>query len=202
MSRAKIRSVCPHRFLMVKGMNRTRSVELSRCYECGTSLVRPLIMTPSEWFPFPRKKLYLTPTLRRTGTQAMHSSQLTEEGLMGTITKVVGVISCGFILCLGLSTVASSADRFNTGQSMGKIFTVDDKDRFVPGKEVKGEIVKIDGENYVVRQASGAEVRMHVDSSTEKLKSSLMPKVGEHVLAKVDAKGHAISFFTDAPVSH
>jgi hypothetical protein len=81
------------------------------------------------------------------------------------------------------------------------IFTVDDKERFVPGKDVKGEILRIDGENFVVRESSGAEVRMHVDSSTEK-RSSLIPKVGEHVLAKVDAKGHAISFFTDAPVSH
>jgi hypothetical protein len=120
---------------------------------------------------------------------------------MLSIPKVVGVLSCGFLLCLGLSTVASSADKLNTGQSGGKIFTVDDKERFVPGKEVKGEIVKIDGENYVVREATGAEVRMHVDSSTEK-RSSLIPKVGEHVLAKVDAKGHAVSFFTDAPVSH
>ena len=120
---------------------------------------------------------------------------------MVSMQKVVGVLSCGFLLCLGLSTVALSADKLNTGQSGGKIFTVDDKERFVPGKEVKGEIMKIDGENYVVREATGAEVRMHVNSSTEK-RSSLTPKVGEHVLAKVDANGHAVSFFTDAPVSH
>ena len=120
---------------------------------------------------------------------------------MLSIPKVVGVLSCSFLLCLGLTTVASSADELNTGQSGGKILTVADKERFIPGKDVKGEIVKIDGENYVVREASGAEVRMHVDSSTEK-RSSLTPKVGEHVLAKVDAKGHAVSFFTDAPVSH
>jgi len=120
---------------------------------------------------------------------------------MVSIHKVVGVLSCSFFLCLGLSTVASSADQFNTGHSGGKIWTVDDKDRFVAGKEVKGEIVKIDGENYVVREASGAEVRMHVDANTEK-RSSMRPKVGEHVLAKVDAKGHALSFLTDAPVSH
>ena len=121
---------------------------------------------------------------------------------MVSIPKIVGVMSCSFLLCLGLSTVASSADKLNTGQSGGKIFTVDDKDRFVPGKEVRGEIVKIDGENYTVREDSGAEVRMHVDSSTEKLKSGLLPKVGEHVRAKVDAKGHAVMFITDAPVSH
>ena len=121
---------------------------------------------------------------------------------MVSIPKVVGVLSCSFLLGLGLSNVASSADKPDTGQSGGKIFTVDDKERFVPGKEVKGEIVKIDGENYVVREASGAEVRMHVDSTTEKKKSNLTPRVGEHVLAKVDAKGHALSVFTDAPVSH
>ncbi len=119
---------------------------------------------------------------------------------MVSIHKVVGVLSCSFFLCLGLSTVASSADQFNTDHSGGKIWTVDDKDRFVAGKEVKGEIIKIDGENYVVREASGAEVRMHVDANTEK-RSNMRPKVGEHVLAKVDAKGHALSFLTDAPIS-
>ena len=121
---------------------------------------------------------------------------------MVSISKAVGVLSCGFLLGLGVSSVASSADRLDTGQWGGKIVTVDDKDRFVPGKEVRGEIVKIDGATYVVREASGAEVRMHVDASTEKIKSGLMPKEGEYVRAKVDARGHALSFITDAPVSH
>ncbi len=93
---------------------------------------------------------------------------------MVSIHKVVSVLSCSFLLCLGLSTVASSADEFNSGHSSGTIWTVDDKDRFVSGKEVKGEIVKIDGENYVVREASGAEVRMHVNASTEK-RSNMTP---------------------------
>jgi uncharacterized protein YdeI (BOF family) len=125
---------------------------------------------------------------------------------MVSIPKLVGALSCSFLLCLGLSTVASSADQLTTGPSGGKIsggkiWTVDDKDRFVSGKEVKGEIVKIDGENYVVREASGAEVRMHVSASTEK-RANMTPKVGDHVLAKVDTKGHAVSFLTDAAVSH
>ncbi len=120
---------------------------------------------------------------------------------MVSIPKLVGILSCSFLLWLGLSTVASSADQLNGDHSSGKISTVADKDRFVSGKEVKGEIVKIDGENYVVREASGIEVRMHVNASTEK-RSNMTPKVGEHVLAKVDAKGHAVSFLTDAPISH
>ena len=102
----------------------------------------------------------------------------------------------GFVNC---RVVSRQAQHWPIG---GKLFTVDDKDRFVPGTEVKGEIVKFDGANYVVREASGAEVRMHVDSGAEKIKSGLMSKVGEYVRAKVDAKGHAVSFIADAPVSH
>ena len=43
---------------------------------------------------------------------------------------------------------------------------------------------------------------MHVDARTETIKSGLMPKEGEHVRAKVDAKGHAVSMISDHPVSH
>lgn len=120
---------------------------------------------------------------------------------MVSIPKLVGILSCSFFLCLGLSTVASSADQLNMGHLGGKIWVVADQDRFVAGKEIKGEIVKVDGEHYVVREASVAEMRMHVDANTEK-RSSMLPKVGEHVLAKVDAKGHALSFLTDASISH
>jgi len=120
---------------------------------------------------------------------------------MVSILKVVGVLSCGFLLCLGLSNVASSADKLNTGQSDKTMFTVSDKDNFEAGREVKGEVVRVEGENYSVREDSGNVVKIHVDATTEK-KSKLMPKPGDHVLAKVNAKGHAISFLTDQPISH
>jgi hypothetical protein len=120
---------------------------------------------------------------------------------MVSIPKVVGVLSCGFLLCLGLSNVASSADKLNTGQSGGKMFTVSDKDRFEAGKEVKGEVVRVDGENFVVREDSGNEVRMHVDATTE-TGSKVKGKPGDHVIAKVNDKGHAISFLTDQPTAH
>ena len=59
MTRAKVHAVCPHRFLMVKGIDRTQSVETSRCYECGAPLIRPLTMSLSAWFPFPPKRFHL-----------------------------------------------------------------------------------------------------------------------------------------------
>ncbi len=119
---------------------------------------------------------------------------------MVSIPKVVGVMSCGFLLCLGLSNVASSADQLNTGQSDKTMFTVSDKDNFQAGTVVKGEVLRVDGENYVVREDSGKEVRMHVDATTEKRSPTAKP--GDHVIAKVNAQGHAISFLTDQPTAH
>jgi hypothetical protein len=61
MPRIKVRSACSHRLLIVLDIDRKRSVEISRCYECGTRLIRFLDMSLSAWFPFPRKKLPLIP---------------------------------------------------------------------------------------------------------------------------------------------
>ena len=36
---------------------------------------------------------------------------------MVSILKVVGLMSCGFLLCLGLSNAASAADEMKAGQS-------------------------------------------------------------------------------------
>lgn len=119
---------------------------------------------------------------------------------MVAISKVVGVMSCGFLLCVGLSGVASSSDEFNTSQSGGKMFTVSDKDRFIPGKEIKGEVVRVEGEKYFVREANGNVVQMHVDTTTEK-RSTAKVKPGDHVIAKVNADGHATSFLDDQPIS-
>ena len=120
---------------------------------------------------------------------------------MVSIPKIIGVLSCGLLLGLGLSNVASSADKLNTVQSGGEMLTVSDKDRFEAGKEVKGTVMRIEGDNYIVREDSGNEVRMHVDATTQ-MKSTLKVKPGDHVLAKVNDKGHAISFLTNQPESH
>ena len=47
---------------------------------------------------------------------------LTEEVAMVAIPKIVGVMSCGFLLCLGLSgNVASAADAMKAGQAGERI---------------------------------------------------------------------------------
>ncbi len=63
-------------------------------------------------------------------------------------------------------------------------------------KAVQGEIVKIDGEFYVVRDASGKEVRIHVDKDTMTDKGAIQGdslKVGDRIEAEVTPQGHARS---------
>ncbi len=58
------------------------------------------------------------------------------------------------------------------------------------GQAIKGDLLKIDGEFYVVKDASGKEVRLHVDK-TSKVEGA--PKAGDKIEAQASEKGHALS---------
>ena len=64
-------------------------------------------------------------------------------------------------------------------------------DMSAPGSQaIKGDLLKIDGEFYVVKDASGKEVRLHVDK-TSKLEGTF--KAGDKIEAQASDKGHALS---------
>lgn len=68
-------------------------------------------------------------------------------------------------------------------------YAVDDK--AVPTiKTVKGDLLKIDGEFYVVKDMAGKEIRLHVDKTTA-LDGAV--KVGDKVEAQATEKNHAAS---------
>ena len=55
---------------------------------------------------------------------------------------------------------------------------------------VTGDVLKIEGEFYVVKDMTGKEVRLHVDKTT-RLEGDL--KAGDRIEAQVTEKGHALS---------
>lgn len=59
---------------------------------------------------------------------------------------------------------------------------------------IKGDVQKIDGEFYVVKDSSGKEVRLHVDK-TSKLEGTF--KAGDKVEAQATDKGHTLSMKHD-----
>ena len=125
---------------------------------------------------------------------------------MVSIPKVVGVLSCGFLLCLGLSNAAQAgnaasttdemkadqSDRRQGGQEAGEQQMNDDMTggQSKDGKMIKGEVLRVEGDNYFVKGQDGKEVRMHIDKTTEKIGSF---KQGDRIEAKVNDENHALS---------
>ncbi|MBI4400427.1 MAG: hypothetical protein HY581_02205 [Nitrospirae bacterium] len=87
--------------------------------------------------------------------------------------RLIGLIALTVILCFGLAPLTYAADQPAAGS-----------------QTVKGDLLKIEGEFYVVKDAAGKEVRLHVDNST-KLEGTF--KAGDKIEAQATDKGHAVS---------
>ena len=98
---------------------------------------------------------------------------------MVSIPKIVGVLSCGFLLCLGLSTAAYAGLVDETGAS-----------RLERAKTVTGELLRVEYGEYVVKGQDGKEVRLTTDKTTQMMGQL---KKGDRIEAKVNDQNHALS---------
>ena len=71
---------------------------------------------------------------------------------MVSIPRIIGVMSC-LILCLSLSNVTQAGDRHRETQQ--GVYTI------------KGEVLRVNGDDYLVRVYDGKEVSLRVNSATE-----------------------------------
>ena len=83
---------------------------------------------------------------------------------MVSIPKVVGVLSCGFLMGLGLS--------------LNGIHTI------------KGEVLRVEPSSYFVKQYDGDQVRLHIDETTQ-MTGRIGP--GEHIEARVNDQNRMLS---------
>jgi hypothetical protein len=125
---------------------------------------------------------------------------------MVSIPKVVGVLSCGLLLCLGLSNAAQAehapapSDVMKTdAQSDRQGFQSDDdkqmndemgSNRAKGAKTIKGELFRVEDGNYFVKVKDGKEVRLHTDKTTQMMGEI---KKGDRIEAKVNDQNHALS---------
>lgn len=63
----------------------------------------------------------------------------------------------------------------------------------LPPPEVKGELLKIDGPMYVVKDRAGREIHFLLD---ERTRMNARPKVGDTISATVEPQGYAYSITT------
>jgi len=88
--------------------------------------------------------------------------------------KLIGLIALAVVLSFGMAAMTYAADQPMAAGS----------------QTIQGNLLKIEGEFYVVKDAAGKEVRLHVDKST-KLEGML--KTGDKIQAEATDKGHALS---------
>jgi hypothetical protein len=69
------------------------------------------------------------------------------------------------------------------------------------GSEIKGDVLYWEGDELVVREMSGHEVRLRVTQDTKIEGASGRLKTGEKIVAKVAADGQALSITLQIPDS-
>ena len=119
-------------------------------------------------------------------------------------SKVIGMLSGG-ILVLGLSTIlqlgdiASAADQKKGSQDKGaqglpcevpsgRNATQAEQAATRDSHIVYGEVIRMDGATYVVKEKGGKEVSLRTDEKTEQ--SAI--KKGDQISANVDKQNHAL----------
>lgn len=88
--------------------------------------------------------------------------------------KLIGLIALAVVLSFGMAAMTYAADQPMAAGS----------------QTIQGDLLKIEGEFYVVKDAAGQEVRLHVDKTT-RLEGAL--KAGDKIEAQATDKGHAVS---------
>jgi hypothetical protein len=82
------------------------------------------------------------------------------------------------LLCLGLFQAAHAADE-KEGAS-----------RLEQAKVIKGDLVRVDYGDYIVKEQDGKEVIVHVDRKTQMMGQIMK---GDRIEAKVNEQNHALS---------
>lgn len=93
---------------------------------------------------------------------------------MLSISKIVGIVSCGFVLCVGLSDANAARS-----EDLSK------------GEIIKGEVLGVEADHLLVKDNDGKEVRIHIDQTTKMSDKKL--EQGDGIVATVDEQKHALS---------
>lgn len=127
---------------------------------------------------------------------------------MLSLSKMIGVMSCGFLLCLGLSNVVQAehtpapSDVMKTDKQDDRqgFQSDDDKQKNVNEekgskhtegvKTIKGELSNVKDGNYFVKVKDGKEVRVHTDKTTH-MKGEI--KKGDQIEVEMNNQNHALS---------
>ena len=110
-----------------------------------------------------------------------------ERGLTDLARQVAGVINVNNNLQIQSDNVTSVSEGQEGG---GKINEAMEGEESQHVEAIKGEVLRIEGENYFVRGERGKEVRLHTDATTQKTGDI---HEGDRIEAQMNGQNHALS---------
>src|ERR1700704_4378137 len=96
--------------------------------------------------------------------------------------KIVGSVSSGFVLCLSLSPITDAASAACVDPKTGPSSIVCGEEKRDGSHTIKGEVLAIQDNTYVVQQFYGKEVWLISDAASQ-VTGRIVP--GDHIEAKV-----------------
>lgn len=122
------------------------------------------------------------------------------EALMVDIPKVIRVLSCGFLLWVGLLCNMAQADTMTPGADVGKDSQTqrtggqgDPKELSIRQQGIhiiQGDVLRVEGDTYFIKELGGKERSLLTDATTMKAEKI---QVGDRIEAKVDENNRALS---------
>lgn len=114
------------------------------------------------------------------------------------ISKIVGLMSCGCVLWLGLSHTVQAGNakqaihaESSADPTRGRQVGVSGKrDKLKGSHRIEGEVLRIEGQHYVVLGRDGKEVRLHSDQTTRKTGNISQ---GTRIVASINDQNHVRS---------
>ena len=114
------------------------------------------------------------------------------------ISKVVRVLSCGFVLWVGLLCHMAQADTMipkadTEKDSQRTVGQGDPKELSIRQQGVhiiQGDVLRVEGNTYFIKELGGKELSLRTDTTTMKAEKI---QVGDRIEAKVDENNHALS---------
>ena len=116
---------------------------------------------------------------------------------MVSMSKIVGLMSCGLLLWLDLSHTAQAVNAAQASHPAspadpaerkgGQVGAHGAREKLKVGHRIEGEVLRVDGKEYFVMGKDGQEILLHSDPTTRKVGNISQ---GDRIVATVNDQNH------------
>ena len=116
---------------------------------------------------------------------------------MVSISKIVGLLSCGLLLWLGLSHTAQAGSAAQTshpaspadpaGRKGSQVDAHGPREKLKPSHRIEGQLLRVEGKDYFMMGKEGSEILLYSNPTTRKIGNISQ---GDRIVATVNDQNH------------